>query len=296
MSVYTAVRSNRQKTSIIVVLFLVIVAGSSYGILRAMGFGAEAGALALIFSGITTFISYWWSDKIVLSISGARPASRKDDFHVFTSLENLCLVARLPVPQLYIIEDSAMNAFATGRDPEHAVICVTTGLRDRLTRSEIEGVLAHELAHVQNYDIRLMSIVAVLVGSLALLADLFLRWGGRGRRDEDNKAGAIILVVGLLLALLSPLIAQLIKLAISRTREYLADATAAKLTRQPEALASALAKLDSDREPLEVANKATAHLYIANPLKNHHDAIGWFATAFSTHPPIAERIKRLKHL
>jgi heat shock protein HtpX len=201
------------------------------------------------------------------------------------------------MPKLYVIDDTAMNAFATGRNPEKAVVCVTTGLLSRLNRTELEGVIAHELSHIKNYDIRLMSIVAVMVGLIALLSDFFLRWGmfgGSRRNNKENHGGAIILVIGLVLAILSPIIAQLIKLSISRQREFLADASAAKMTNYPAGLASALAKLSSDREPLEAANKATAHLYIVSPLKGEKLTGNWLANLFNTHPPIEERIKRLK--
>jgi len=201
-------------------------------------------------------------------------------------------------PKLYVIDDTATNAFATGRDPDHAVVCVTSGLLQKLDRTELEGVIAHELSHIQNYDIRFMSIVTVLVGLVTLLADWFLRatlWGGgRDRNRSGGQARLIIFAIGMLLALLSPLIANLIKLAISRRREFLADASAVKTTRFPDGLARALKKISQDKEPLEVANKATAHLYISNPLKNTHSGIGWFAKMFNTHPPIGERLKALR--
>jgi heat shock protein HtpX len=208
----------------------------------------------------------------------------------------------MKMPKLYVIDDTAMNAFATGRDPDHAVICATTGILSRLNRTELEGVIAHELSHVKNYDIRLMSIVTVLVGLIALLADWMLRlasWGGGRRRNSDEGGGQlqiVFFIAGLVLALLSPLIAQLIQLAISRRREFLADASGAAITKYPEGLARALEKISADREPLEAANKATAHLYIANPLKNTKGSIGWFAGLFDTHPPIEERLKALRSL
>ena len=300
MSVYQHIASNKRKSFAIVLGFLAFTGLSVYVLMRAFGYGLEAMGFALIVSGISSFVGYWYSDKVILTMSGARPADRERDFMFYTVAENLSLVSRLPMPKLYVIEDTAMNAFATGRDPEHAVVVATTGLLDRLDRSELEGVIAHEFSHIQNYDIRLMSVVAVLVGLIALLADFFLRFGGMGGRSRDdnekNGAQAFFIVAGVVLALLSPIIAQLIQLAVSRSREYLADASAAKLTRQPSALASALAKLDHDHEPLEAANKATAHLYITNPLKNQHSAVGWFAGLFMTHPPISERISRLKSM
>ena len=207
----------------------------------------------------------------------------------------------MKLPKLYVIDDTAMNAFATGRDPEHAVICATTGLLSRLNRSEIEGVVAHELSHVINYDIRLMSIVTILVGCVALLADWMLRmsaWGGGRRRDKDEggQIGAVLFIVGIVLAILSPIIAQLIQLAISRRREFLADASGVAITKNPTGLSHALEKISQDREPLEAANKATAHLYIENPLKNLHSGVGWFSGLFATHPPVEERLKALRQL
>lgn len=300
MSVYQQIASNKRRSTFIVVGFFLFVLMVAYIFSRALGFGSEAVGLALVFSGVSSLISYYYSDRMVLGLSNARPASREKDFEFYTVAENLAIGARLPMPKLYVIDDTAMNAFATGRDPEHAVVVATTGLLKRLNRTQLEGVVAHELSHVKNYDIRLMSVVAIMVGLVALLSDMFLRismYGGRRRRsDEQGNLGAIFLVAGLVLALLSPFIAQLIKLAVSRQREFLADASAAKLTNYPEGLAQALEKIAQDSEPLEAANKATAHLYIADPLKNHHDAIGWLAGLFNTHPPVAKRIAKLRNL
>ena len=212
----------------------------------------------------------------------------------------MSLAAQVPMPKLYVIDDTAPNAFATGRDPQHAVICATTGILSKLNRTELEGVVAHEMSHVQNYDIRLMSVVSVLVGMVVLLGDLFMRatwWGSRGRGDREDKGmGAIFIVVGLIFAILSPIVAQLIQLSISRRRELLADASAVKLTRQPEGLLNALVKISADREPLEVANKATAHLYIINPFKGIHGTRDWLAGMFNTHPPLQERVRQLKEM
>jgi len=284
------------------VFFVAFVLLVAWVFAQVLDFGPGAIGIGLIFAGITSFASYYWSDKIILTISGARPADRKKDFLFYTVAENLSLAAQIPKPKLYVIEDTAMNAFATGRDPKHAVVCATTGLLQRLNRTEIEGVVAHELSHVRNYDMRLMSMVTILVGLVTLLGDWFLR-GSRfmgGRRRGDDRGGsqiqAILMVVSVFLALLSPLIAQLIQLALSRRREYLADADSVKITRQPSGLISALQKLEADKEPLEAANKATAHLYITNPLKNLHSGIGWFAGLFNTHPPVGERVKALKQM
>jgi heat shock protein HtpX len=229
-------------------------------------------------------------------MSGAREADRKRDFDFFTVTENLAIAAGLPKPKLYVIDDTAMNAFATGRDPQHAIVCATSGILQRLDRRELEGVIAHELSHIKNFDIRLMLVVGVLVGTLAFLADWFMRslwWGGRRRNNEDRGGSGIFMIIGIVLAILSPILATIIQLAISRQREYLADASGAYLTRYPKGLASALEKLSRDREVLEAATNATAHLYIVNPFHGK-DFGAWFSGLFDTHPPIAERIKRLR--
>jgi heat shock protein HtpX len=306
INVYEAVAVNKRKSALVVGGFIVFVVVSAVLIAKGMaayyGYqssGLEFTGIALIISGLMSFASYYFSDRIILGLSGARPADRRNNFDFYTVTQNLSMAAGLPIPKLYVIEDTAMNAFATGRDPEHAVVVATTGLLARLNRTELEGVIGHELAHVANYDIRLMSVVTVLVGIITLLGDWLLRvrfFGGRRDRDNGGNAGMLFVVLGMIMALLSPLIARLIQLAISRQREYLADAASVKLTRQPGGLISALKKLGSDREPLEAANKATAHLYIVNPLKNSHDAIGWFAGLFNTHPPLEDRIKVLEQM
>lgn len=289
------------------VLFAVVVTAATYFIARGLSYyfgydssGMGLAGMALIISGGMSWASYYWSDKVVLALSGAKLATRKEYFNFYTVCENLCLAAGIPQPKLYVIEDTAMNAFATGRDPQHAAICATNGLLVKLDRTELEGVIGHEISHIVNFDTRLMAVVTVLVGVVTLLGDWLLRaswWGGRSRSDNDKSPlGPIMLVLGLVLALLSPIIAQLIQLAISRRREFLADASSVRMTRQPGGLISALTKLGSDKEPLEVANKATAHLYIVNPLKNRHDAIGWFAGMFATHPPLEERLAALRNM
>lgn len=293
---YELVDANKRKSNFVIAGFIIFIAAVSYTLSYSLGFDLSFVGIILIFSGLLSFFSYYYSDKIILSLSKAKPANRQQHFDFFTVSENLSQVAKIPMPRLYVIEDSAMNAFATGRDPQHAVVVATTGLLSRLDRSELEGVIGHEISHVRNYDIRLMSLVAILVGVVTLLADILLRTRIRGNRNQNdsNQLQMILFLVGIILALLSPLIANLIKLAISRRREFLADASSAQLTRYPEGLARALEKLASDKEPLEAANKATAHLYITNPLKNHHDAIGWFSNLFNTHPPITERVKALR--
>lgn len=295
LNVYEQVDRNKRRSAIIVIVFVIFVAGVIYLLGRAFGYGPSFVGLALIFSGLISFFGYWYSDKIILTISGARPATREED-KLFTSVaENIAIGAGIPIPRLYVIKDSAPNAFATGRDVNHAVICATTGLLEKLNRTELEGVIAHEMCHIRNYDMLLASVVAVLVGMVTLLADWLLRSRWRSRDSEDrSQAGSVFLLLGFVLALLSPLIAQLIQLALSRRREYLADAGSVMLTRQPEGLIMALQKISSDKEPLEAANKATAHLYIVNPIKGRESNFGWFANLFNTHPPISERIKALK--
>lgn len=299
MNIYQQVDHNKRESALIMILFVAFVVGAVWLMTQAFGYSPAVAGWALVFSGLTSFASYYYSDRIILGLSGAKPATKSEHFTFYTATENLCMAARIPMPKLYVIEDSAMNAFATGRDPKHAVVCATTGILARLDRTELEGVIAHELSHIKNYDIRLMSIVTVLVGIVTLLADWLLRmsWLGGDRdrgRESNGQLGAILMIAGMALAFLSPIIATLIKLAVSRKREFLADASAAAITKYPEGLARALEKLAADKEPLEAANKATAHLYITNPLKNHHDAIGWFASLFSTHPPIKERIAALR--
>ena len=281
------------------VFFIAFIGIASYVMAWGFGYGLDLVGWALIGSGIGSLISYYYSDKIILTISGAREASREEFFDFYTVTENLCIGQQMPKPKLYVIDDTAMNAFATGRDPKHAVVCATTGLLQRLERSEIEAVVAHELSHIKNYDIRLMSVVSILVGMIALLADMMIRMSYfRGRKKSENKNSgnlqAAFFVAGLLLALFAPIIAQLIKLAISRRREFLADASGVAMTKNPAGLIRALEKISQDREPLEAANKATAHLYFANPLKNLHSGVGWFASLFNTHPPVNERLKALK--
>ncbi|KKT39977.1 zinc metalloprotease HtpX [Candidatus Collierbacteria bacterium RIFOXYB2_FULL_46_14] len=294
-NIYEQVDENKFRSVVVVASFIIFITAATYLITYSLGYDLSAVGIALIFSGLFSFISYYNSDKIILGISGASPANKKDHFEFYTVTENLSRVARIPMPKLYVIDDTAMNAFATGRDPEHAVVCATTGILSKLNRTELEGVVAHELSHIRNYDIRLMSIVTILVGLITLLADILLRTRMRGKSDrEEGNLGAILMIAGIIMALLSPVVAQLIQLAISRRREFFADASGALLTKYPAGLASALEKISADKEPLEAANKATAHLYIANPLKNHHDSIGWFAGLFNTHPPVKERIKALR--
>jgi heat shock protein HtpX len=297
VNVYEAVDANKRRSVIVIALFVGFVFAASYVIAQAMGFGSGFIGVAMVFSGLMTFASYYWSDKIILTISRAHPVDRKSERLLYEVVQNLSMAAGLPMPKIYAIEDSAPNAFATGRDPNHAVVCVTRGLLDKLDRTELEGVIGHELSHVGNYDTRLLAIVTVLVGMVALLGDWFLRsvwWGGGRNREEENRSGgALFFALAIIVAILSPILAQLIQLAVSRRRELLADAAGVKLTRQPEGLIRALEKISSDKEPLEAANRATASLYIVNPLKGK-EAANWFAGLWNTHPPLSERIKALQ--
>lgn len=281
------------------IAFVVLVVLLGYVIGQALGYGNSIMWIAVVLSVISSFVSYYWGDSLVLTLSHARPADRNRDFDFFTVAENLSIAAGIPKPRLYVIDDTAMNAFATGRDPKHAVVVATTGILSRLERRELEGVIAHELSHIKNYDTRLMAVVAVLVGTIAYMADMFMRnlwWGGNRRsRDNDNGLNGVFMVVGIVLAIISPILAMLIQMAASRNREYLADVSGAKLTRYPEGLARALTKLGHDKEVLEAATNATAHLYITNPFKGKNFG-AWFANAFNTHPPLEDRIKRLRAL
>ncbi|MDI6772899.1 MAG: M48 family metallopeptidase [bacterium] len=291
---YEAIESNVRRTWLLFAGFVLIVAALGYVFGELTGFGYAGVAVAAVLAIAGAWGSYYYSDRIVLSISGAREAPRERYQYLYNSVEGLAIAAGIPVPRLYLIEDSAPNAFATGRDPQHAAVVVTTGLLDKLDRLELEGVLAHEMAHVQNYDIRLATITAVLVGLVALMSDWLLRsmrWGRRrGSRSGGGAQGALVLA-GILLAVLAPLFAQLMRLSLSRRREYLADASGAMLTRYPEGLAGALEKISADPEPLEAANKATAHLYIINPLREWG---GWANGLFNTHPPVEDRVQRLR--
>jgi len=299
MNIYSQVSSNKLKTWIIIGLFIIFITTLLYVYGNASGYGLSFAGMALVISGIMSFASYYYSDKIILGMSKAKQIKKNDYPELFRTVENLCIGAGTPMPKVYVIDDSAPNAFATGRDPKHAVVCVTTGILQKLNKIELEGVIAHEVSHIRNFDIRLMAIVVVLVGLVALLADFFMRslWYGEGRRDsrEGNNASGIFLLIGIILAILSPIIATLIQLAVSRKRESLADASGALLTRYPEGLAAALEKISRDKEPLEVANNATAHLYIMNPFKGKISG-SWFANLFNTHPPVEERIKILRSM
>lgn len=298
ISIYEAQAQNRTRTVLLIVGFALVVGVVAYvfGQIFLPQGGFAMLPIALVFSGGSAFVSYFAGDKLVLAQSRARAVGPNEQLELRNIAETLSIGLGIPMPKLYLIDDSAPNAFATGRDPKHASVAVTTGLLDKLDRQELEGVIAHELSHVGNRDIRVMLLVTVMVGTIALLSDWLLRsmfWGGgRDRDDRDRGAGGgLIVILGLVLAVLTPLIAGIVQMAVSRQREYLADASGALLTRYPQGLANALRKIAADREPLEVANKATASLYFTNPLK---DRPIQFDRLFDTHPPIEERIRRLE--
>lgn len=293
-TLYTQKDKNTRLTWLYITGFLVFVIAVGYVFAGAMGNSAILYG-AVIFAVLMSLGSYWWSDKIVLAMSGAKEVTHGNAREIYHLVENLCITAGLPVPKIYIIKDSAPNAFATGRDPKHGVICLTTGIIEKLEKTELEGVIAHELSHIGNRDILLSTVVVVLVGFVTLLADWFRHWafwGGRSR-DNDERGGnqlqIILMIIAVVLSILAPLAAILMQLAISRKREFLADASGALLTRYPEGLARALEKISADSEPLEAANRATAHLYIVNPFKGKK-----LAKLFMTHPPIAERVAALR--
>ena len=296
MNLYQQRSSNLRRTWLLIVGFLVIVTALGYLISAYYGDPTIMVVAFLIALG-TNVYAYWASDKLVLSMNRARPASREEFFDFYTVTENLAITAGLPKPKLYVIDDSAPNAFATGRDEKHAVVCATTGLLAMLSRNELEGVIAHELSHIKNRDMLLMTVAVVLAGFVAMAADLFLRMSyfGGGRRDDNDNGNAIIMVVAIVGIILAPIAAQLVQLAISRRREFLADASGALLTRYPEGLASALQKIGSYARPMRHANLATAHLFIGDPFGSGKRAGSgaWIEKFFSTHPPIPERIAAL---
>ena len=296
MTLYENKDSNIRKTWVLFTVFLMVVIGLGWIFSNVYN---DQGILiiAVIFSVGMSFVSYWFSDRIVLSMARARPISRKEAFDLYNIVENLSITAGLPTPKIYIIDESAPNAFATGRDPKHAVVAVTQGLLDKLNRSELEGVIAHELSHIGNKDILISTVAVVLVGFISIASNMFFRsmfWGGRGRRnDREGSAGAIFMIIGIIFAILAPISATLLQLAISRKREFLADASGALLTRYPEGLANALIKISSDPTPLKVANNTTAHLWLDDPFKGNEKTSFWHKL-FMTHPPISERVAALR--
>ncbi|MBN9494597.1 M48 family metalloprotease [bacterium] len=301
--VYDRIGKNKRQTWLLMILFVLFIAALVAVILLAVGVGPTTmppvlGIVGVLLIGYA-LISYYASTSVVLGISGAHEVTKEEEWEFVRRVENLSIGAGLPMPRTWVLEDSAPNAFATGRDPYHSHVVATRGLLDKLEPIELEGVIAHEMSHIGNYDIRTMTVVTVLVGLVALISDFFLRYtmfgagSRRGSRDQGGNAAIVYLVIAIVGAILAPLIAQIIRMAISRNREYLADASGALLCRNPGALARALEKISDDTEPLEAANKATAHLYIANPLKDHESFLN---NLFDTHPPIEERIKILRSM
>jgi heat shock protein HtpX len=293
---YEDIKKNKIKTGVVVFIFLTMITLILYYLCYALDFGEYAIIVALIFSILSTIATYYNCDKIVLASVKARPATREEDLQLTNILDALMLTADLEYkPRLYVIDSAQPNAFATGRNPENAIICVTTGLLRKLTYYELEGVIAHELAHIKNYDIRLSAIISVMVGFIVILSDFALRSGMRNRRSNDNDSGganAIILIVGLIFLILSPVVSEIIQLAVSRRREFLADATAISFTRNPDGLISALQKLDEDNSELEVSSKSNAHMYIVTPFKNKREK----SNLFSTHPTISQRGIAIRNL
>lgn len=289
-----SVRDNKIQSYFIVLGFLLIVTLFIYFVCYLMDLGPYSLVIAFIFSVATSIISYYNCDKLVLAMNGARPATQEQDQLISTLLDGLCIASGLPRPKLYVINDPSPNAFATGRNPQNAVICVTTGLLERMDKYELEGVLAHELSHIKNYDILLSTVISVFAGFVVMVSDFTLRYGFRRKRDSEDKnpIEGILLIVGLIFVILSPLFTKLIQLAVSRKREYLADATAVEFTRNPNGLISALKKLQNDDSSMQNVSNATAHMYISEPVKAKREK----TDIFSTHPPLSERIARLEHI
>ncbi len=295
---YDDIRKNKIKTGIIVAIFMAMITCIIYAICYLFGYSEYALFFALLFSIISTIATYYNCDKIVLASVKARPATKDEDLQLTNILDDLMVASGVPVkPRLYVVDSAQPNAFATGRNPENAIICVTSGLIEKLEYYELEGVVAHELAHIKNYDIRLSAVISVMVGFVIMLSDMFTRISfRRNRSDNDRDSGgvqAIILIVGLIFLIISPIVSQLIQLAVSRRREFLADATAISFTRNPDGLISALKKISNDEEELETASNSNAYMYIVTPFKNKRKEK---SNLFSTHPSTAERIEALQNL
>lgn len=294
------IKKNKIESWVIVSLFIIVITLIIYYICMALDLGPISIVIALIFSIASAWSSYYYSDQIVLKLNKARPATKEENLQLVNILDSLVVAAGLPTtPKLYVVEDNQPNAFATGRDPEHAVICVTTALLNKLEYYELEGVIGHELAHIKNYDIRLSAIVTVMVGFVVMLSDMFSRylfWGGSSRRgrDNENNGNVILMLIGLVCLILSPIFGKLMQLAISRKREFLADATSVQFTRNPDGLISALEKISSDPEELKTANNSTSHMYIVNPFRSNGKRKS--TSVWSTHPSTADRIEALKNL
>ena len=305
---HTLIAKNKRNSFILIGGFTLFFIGMGLLIGMVWGggewqFAAVVAGIAAVVAFVLTLLSFYGGSSALLGMSKAREIKKGDDPQLFNVVEEICLAGGMPIPRIYLIDDTAMNAFATGRDPRHASVAITVGLRSKLTRDQLQGVMAHEMSHVRHYDIRYAMLMAVMVGVLVMLCDVFLRslWFGAGSRRQsrgrDRKGGnplqIILLIVAVILAIIAPILARIIQMALSRQREYLADAGAVELTRNPDALATALARLSDDKEVLEVANRATAPLYIVHPIKKFEARA---SSIFSTHPPIKERISRLKAL
>jgi len=295
MNLYNAISANKWKTWIIMFLFVVFITTLVYVMSKALGLSAIGiSGMALVLAGFMSIGSYYFSDKLVLATTGAKEIKKADYPAYYRAVENLCIAAGLPMPKVYVIEDRSPNAFATGRDPKHGVVAATTGLLDMMNEAELEGVIAHELSHIKNYDIRLAGVLAVLVGFVAILSDLFVR-ASLFSNSDDNRGNAVFVIIAIALAILSPIAATLIQLSVNRKRELLADASGSLLTRYPEGLASALEKLAADHTAPKTASNATAHLFIENPFDNKK-VKNMFTGLFNTHPPLEERIKILRSM
>ena len=296
------IRKNKLESGVIIGIFIIVITLIVYFICNALNLGTISIVIALIFSIASAWGSYYYSDKIVLSVNKARPATKEEDQKLVNILDALMVSSGLQSkPRLYVVDDPQPNAFATGRNPENAVICVTTGLLEKLDYYELEGVIAHEMSHIKNYDIRLSCVVSVMVGFIVMLADMFSRvlfWGGLDRdNDSDNKANGILMIIGLIFLILSPIFGSLMQLALSRKREFLADATAIEFTRNPDGLISALEKLENDPNQLKTANSATANMYIVNPFKKDtKEGKKKTTSIWSTHPSTQDRIENLRNL
>lgn len=291
---FESIRINKFKTAFITFLVTLFVMFFVYFIASYTGFGVYSVPMALLVSLGSSFFSYFYSDKIVLKLSGAKPADYETQRKLTNIMEGLCVSSGMPMPKLYVIQDASPNAFATGRNYKNAVVCVTTGLLDRLNYYELEGVLAHELAHIKNYDILLSTVISVMLGMVVILADIFTRasfFRGGVRDDDDNKSSGIFIIFGFLFAMLAPLASELMKMALSRNREYLADATAIEFTRNPQGLADALRKISDANIPVQRASRATENMYIANPFSANR-----VMELFSTHPPIQKRIDAILNI
>lgn len=293
MNSYNEINSNKRKTVILMMIFIIFIIALGYLFSYLFNWGYEGLFFAIVISIVLSMTSYYSGDKIALFTSGAQEIQKDENPYLYRMVENLCIASGVQTPKIYVINDDAINAFACGRDPKHSSIAVTAGAIKKLENEELEGVIAHELSHVKNYDIRLMTVVIICVGIISLLADFFIRGNLFRSRDSENKGGGILIIVGIILAILSPIFANLIQLAVSRKREYLADASGALLTRYPEGLANALEKIKNDDEALQKVNTATAHLFISSPYGVSKKS---FANLFSTHPPIEDRINKLREM